>query len=146
MRLWHKELICVLPNNQLKGQWNEINAIIGSINKHNSPRHGLVDYIMQYSSNDFNKYCTLVLSEIIRRNEKGTLKYNPTTSINKVDRFFEYPKWIGQYTTEKLYEYHHDMLYLEICYWNLFEKYIRGLINDEEFDLIEKRYKQIKRK
>lgn len=144
MRLWHKDLISVLPNSQLKGQWNEINAIIGAINKHNSPRHGLVNYIMEYSVEDFKKYCTLILSEIIKRNDNGSIKYNPTSSVDKVNLFFEYPKWIGEYTTEKLYEYHHDLKYLEICYWNLYEKYIRDLITDEEFELLESKYREMK--
>ncbi|PBH86861.1 pyrimidine dimer DNA glycosylase/endonuclease V, partial [Clostridioides difficile] len=33
MRLWHKDLIDVLPKNQLVSQWRELLAIKGSIDK-----------------------------------------------------------------------------------------------------------------
>ena len=31
MRLWHKDLICVLPKNQLLGQWREVCLIAKEI-------------------------------------------------------------------------------------------------------------------
>ena len=34
MRLWHIDLIPVLPNNQLSGQWKELGSIYKNQNRH----------------------------------------------------------------------------------------------------------------
>ena len=48
MRLWHKDLIKVLPNNQLIGQWRECCAIAVNIKNKGFPNHILVNRIMDY--------------------------------------------------------------------------------------------------
>ena len=45
MRLWHKDLIDVLPNQQLVAQWRELSAIAGAIQKHGTPNHLLVNFV-----------------------------------------------------------------------------------------------------
>lgn len=145
MRLWHKNLINVLPNAQIKGQWNEINAIIGSISKFGSPRHGLVNYIMAYDSSHFHRYCLLVLEEIQKRNKRETLKYNPRKSIEKINTFFQDNQWVG-IDTDSLFEDHHHDEYFVICYYNLLEKYRAKLIPDNEWQIIEAMYRQTNQK
>jgi uncharacterized protein (TIGR02328 family) len=43
MRLWHTDLIKDLPRQQLLGQWREIHAIIGIINKHGKVNHSTIN-------------------------------------------------------------------------------------------------------
>ena len=43
MRLWHYKLIPFLPDNQLKAQWRELNAIFL-----NEPKHILINYVYEY--------------------------------------------------------------------------------------------------
>ena len=54
MRLWHKDLIDVLPNGQLLGQWRECCAIARNIKAKGTPNHLLVNKIMDYPDIDFN--------------------------------------------------------------------------------------------
>ena len=39
MRLWHKDLISVLPRQQLLGQWRECCLIARNIAEKNTPNH-----------------------------------------------------------------------------------------------------------
>lgn len=41
MRLWHKDLITVLPRQQLLGQWRELCAIMRNIEERGTPGHVL---------------------------------------------------------------------------------------------------------
>ena len=43
MRLWHIDLISVLPREQLVAQWRELSAIAGAIQKKGTPNHILVN-------------------------------------------------------------------------------------------------------
>ena len=47
MRLWHKDLISVLPREQLVAQWRELSAIAGAIQKNGTPNHGLVNFVLE---------------------------------------------------------------------------------------------------
>ena len=46
MRLWHKDLIPVLPRQQLIGQWRECCLIAKQISEKGTPNHILVNKIM----------------------------------------------------------------------------------------------------
>ena len=54
MRLWHKDLIGVLPQKQLVSQWRECCAIVRNIAVNGSPNHIPVNKVMDYPS-CFNK-------------------------------------------------------------------------------------------
>ena len=56
MRLWHKDLIDVLPKNQLVSQWRELLAIKGSIDKKGTPNHLLVNKVLNYSIDISNEH------------------------------------------------------------------------------------------
>ena len=56
MRCWHKDLIPVLPKQQLMGQWRECCLIARSIEKHGTPNHLLVNRIMDYPMDHFWTY------------------------------------------------------------------------------------------
>ena len=53
MRLWHKDLISVLPREQLVAQWRELSAIAGNIQIKNTPNHILVNKVIGEESNLF---------------------------------------------------------------------------------------------
>ena len=67
MRLWHKNLIPVLPREQLVAQWREISAIAGNIQTKGTPNHILVNKIMDYPMNHFVTYAATVRAEMTER-------------------------------------------------------------------------------
>lgn len=67
MRLWHKNLINVLPREQLIGLWRELSAIAGSIQKKGTPNHILVNFVLEYDYDHFISYAAEVREEMTRR-------------------------------------------------------------------------------
>ena len=59
MRLWHKDLISILPREQLVAQWRELSAIAGAIQKNGTPNHGLVNFVLDYDYDNFISYAYL---------------------------------------------------------------------------------------
>ena len=116
MRLWHQYLLSVIPKSQLLAQWRELNSIFAK-----EDRHILINYIYDYSKDDLFSYTQLVLHEMRARNI--TIR-----TIDKMERYFE----DGPF--EKVrhpFVHHHNAEYLEICYFNLKEKFMRG---QKDFD------------
>lgn len=70
MRLWHIDLIPVLPREQLVAQWRECSAIAGAILKNGSPNHLLVNFVMNYPFDEFISYCYYVRQEMTKREYK----------------------------------------------------------------------------
>ncbi|WP_144511448.1 pyrimidine dimer DNA glycosylase/endonuclease V [Bacillus sp. FJAT-22090] len=125
MRLWHQNLLSILPKSQLLAQWRELNSIFAK-----EDRHILINYIYDYSKDDLFSYTQLVLSEMRERNI--TIR-----TVDKMERYF------GDEPFEKIehpFHNHHNDEYLEICYFNLKEKFIRG---QKDFDAA--RYEVLKR-
>ena len=60
MRLWHKDMISILPREQLVAQWRELSAIAGNIQTKGTPNHILVNKIMDYPLNHFVTYAAAV--------------------------------------------------------------------------------------
>lgn len=128
MRLWHKNLIKVLPNKMLVAQWRELAAIVGSINKKGTPNHRLVNIILDYDNDHFYTYTKLVYDEMINRNMKPKdvtyKKIKDYCGSEMVDISDLYKDW------------HNDRYYKQ-CYSNLEEKYDRGIISESEWEKIE---------
>lgn len=130
MRLWHYKLIPVLPNDMLVSQWRECIAIKRQWEK-GTLKHRLVSYVMDYDTSDFLAYVNQVVSELQKRNIKYQQKYVDelvqfTHGWINLDKDFHYPE--------------HNFQYLEQCYYNLMEKYDRGIISDEEWSKIDDLY------
>lgn len=70
MRLWHKDLIPVLPRQQLLGQWRECCAIMSNIAKKGTPNHVLVNKVMDYNHDHFYTYALHVKDEMRKRGYK----------------------------------------------------------------------------
>lgn len=125
MRLWHKDLLSVLPRLQLVSQYRECCCIAKSIAEKGTPNHILVNRIMDYPLNHFVIYTVHVIVEMERREYK----------VNH-ERFWG---WIGatdwipaESDGRELFADWHDDVYLRECLYNLEEKAIcRGFPADE---------------
>ena len=132
MRLWHKDLIPVLPREQLVAAWRELSAIAGSIQLKGTPNHILVNKVLDYDYDHFITYTATVRSEMTARGYRTMDKVwnkiillKPNYNIIPIKDV--YPKWM-------------DNEYLTICYYNLKEKWICGGIKLEDWQKIEKLY------
>lgn len=130
MRLWHKDLIRVLPRQQLLGQWRECCCIARNISIDNTPNHMLVNKIMDYPLNHFNYYGQLVGSEMFHRgysvNQDEFDKW--LRSDEPIPRLpYPYPEY------QDLFKDWHNLRYLTQCYYNLQEKYDCGGISNEDW-------------
>ena len=131
MRLWHKNLITVLPREQLISQWRELSAIAGAIQKNGTPNHILVNFVLDYDYNNFISYAYYVRDEMTYRGYKTMdsvwnkiISLKPDYTILPFDQIY----------TEKM-----DNTYWIICYYNLKEKWICGGIKSTDWDKIEQR-------
>ena len=115
MRLWHKDLIPMLPNSQLVAQWRELNSIFKKKDK-----HILINYIYEYDEIHLYKYTMLVIDEIKKRNFQIKSYSNMN---NYFSNFVMHDDIIGY---DDIFIKHHNKDYLMMCYYNLKEKYIRG--------------------
>ena len=124
MRLWHKDLISVLPRKQLLGQWRECCVIASNIKNKGTPNHLLVNKIMDYPLDHFYKYAEMVYNECKKRGYKVKFetfdKYFPHDRPERVD-----------IADEELFAKWHNNMYFRQCYYNLEEKYCCGGIDGE---------------
>lgn len=128
MRLWSKQLIHVLPRQQLVAQWRECSSIAGNILTKGTPNHILVNKIMDYPIDHFITYAALVRSEMTNRG------YKTMDSVaNKIISLK--PDWEA-IPADKLYSQWMNDEYITICCWNLYEKYLCGGITKEEWQKI----------
>ena len=134
MRLWHKDLIRVLPRQQLLGQWRECCSIAKSIKESGAPNHILVNKIKEYPEEHFWAYAMLVRDDMIRRGYRCDIskfgQYCPNGWLERAndiefDYMFIFYGW-------------HTFRYLRQCYYNLQEKRDCGAISKEEWEKIEK--------
>lgn len=125
MRLWHYKLIPVLPNAMLVSQWRECIAIKRQWEK-GTLKHRLVSYVMEHDKNMFMSYTLKITNEMNIRNIKYQNKY-----LSEICDFC--------YNGQSFYNNYpeHNDRYLKQCYYNLQEKFDRGIITKEEWKKIE---------
>lgn len=144
MRLWHKDLIPVLPDKQLIGQYRELCCIAKNIAEKGTPNHLLVNKVLNYPIIHFICYSDLVLNEMKNRNIKiNEESYsNFAINCNKASVYFPvlFNKDILIKSTEDIYSNWMDMRYLNQCYINLQEKYDCGGIRIKDWEMIRKLY------
>ena len=130
MRLWHKDLIPVLPLDQLKGEWSELSAIAGKILLRGTPNHRLVNKILDCPLEHFITYGDLIYRERLKRGLKASMSVrNKIFSVSPTDEKVIYEELFSEWHTDR---------YLRQCYYNLQEKYDCGGLTDEEWERIEK--------
>lgn len=117
MRLWHVDLLAYLPKGQLLSQWRELNSIFAK-----EDRHILIKYIYDYPKDDLYLYTKKVLEEMKNRGYQ-------IRTYEKMNNYFD---GLGPVKDRKPFLHHHNLEYLEICFYNLKEKFIRGQKDYEE--------------
>ena len=132
LRLWSYQLIKFLPRQQLLSQWRECVCIAKSIHDNGIPNHILVNKIMDYPISEFNAYCNIVLVEMLRRGYKVS-----SSSIQKLDDYIDFVVDSNEQYYEP-FEGWHDEDYIQICLWNLYEKFLCGGVTETEWDLLKR--------
>lgn len=116
MRLWHKSILTVLPDMQMRALWRECVCIAVNIVANDTPNHMLVNKIMDYDMAHFNTYIYLVYSEMKRRG------YNVRKdSVDKINKLIGDNPCMVDF--DRLYANWHNDRYLKQCYYNLQEKF-----------------------
>jgi len=130
MRIWHTNLIKALPQQHLVAQWRELSAIAGAIQKNGTPNHVLVNFVLDYDYNHFISYAYYLRQEMdCRKIRTMNSVWNKIVSLKP------------NYTLlpiDEVYKEKMDALYLEICYYNLYEKYLCGMFDNEDMENINK--------
>lgn len=137
MRLWHKDLIPVLPEMQLRGQWRECVLIAKALHENNL-NHVLVNRVKDYPTEHFFQYFGMVWREMLKRKYKADLK-RLIPYIKNEEQFnafwkmpIEYDNLFDCYCNGKFIRWHHKR-YLRQCLYNLEEKAIAGGIPYQEW-------------
>lgn len=127
LRLWHQDLLSVLPKSQLLAQWRELNSIYAK-----EDRHILINYIYDYPKDDLYAYTQLVLHEMRARNIN-------IRTVDKMERYFAEGSFED---VAHPFARHHNKEYFEICYFNLKEKFMRGQkdFDTERYEALRKMY------
>jgi uncharacterized protein (TIGR02328 family) len=130
MRLWHRDLIKILPKQQLLSQWRECCCIARNIKVNGTPNHILVNKIIRYSDSHLDAYARMIYAEMWNRGYKCNwdlyAKHRSEISYIKEDQIFK--NW-------------HNDRYLKQCLYNLQEKYDCGGIPETEWSAIYNMYK-----
>lgn len=138
MRLWHKDLIPVLPGKQLVGQWRECCLIMKTIAEKGTPNHILVNKIMDYSLSHFFHYAQMVEAEMRYRGYKCDFQ-----------KFFKYFRKACQgevmtdFDRSEVFKGWHNDKYCIQCVHNLEEKYDCGGMTEEEWRRIDKKWFEV---
>jgi len=138
MRLWHVDLLPVLPRKQLVSQWRECCAIAGSIAKRGTPNHPLVNKVLS-SRDDFVVYTAHVIEELHKRGYKisynARVKFTENVFSNSLtfEHLYRHPKPFPEWFNDR---------YFFQCYYNLQEKYDCGMIECSDWLKIEHIYNQ----
>ena len=134
MRLWHYKLVPILPDKMLVSQWRECIAIKRQWEK-GTLKHRLVSYVKEHNKEYFMQYVAHIDTEMtIRRIKHQDKYYNEILSFceEDIDNEADY---------EEIPYPEHNNRYLKQCYYNLQEKYDRGIITKEEWNKIESEIK-----
>ena len=126
MRLWHKDLIPVLPRKQLLSQWRECCCIAKAIHDRGTPNHILVNKVLEYPEAQFNVYTLTVRNEMLKRGYK--CNWNRYTKW-RINRNYEWE-------IKDIFSNWHNNRYLTQCLYNLQEKYDCGGISENEWKTI----------
>lgn len=116
MRLWHEDMINLLPRQQLLGQHRECAALRGNgWNK----KHETVNYVFEYNPYKLFQYHILIINEMLNRGYKpDNLWLDPYYRGKSCEKYNEIDI-IEQ--TKPIYKEHDDNYYTE-CVENLKEK------------------------
>lgn len=138
MRIWHYLLLSYLPDLQFKGQLRELVAIMHDWRDKGKTNHLLINKVMEYSKNNLTFYFLLYECEYNKRYGKFLDEYRI--------EFIEFSKGSEKITTLNPFPGWHNIAYLNICMWNLYEKHLaigKSRITDKEWKILCEGYKKI---
>lgn len=142
MRLWHKDLIDVLPKRQLIAQWKECCNIVDRMQNGKRINNTLVNPIVNYTKSHFYLYCCMVCKEMYSRGY-DVPEYSREKILSYVsDEEKQISDRIERDGT--LFEGWHNERYLNQCYYILEEKFDRGIIPQNEWDLFRNKFLKLK--
>ena len=119
MRLWHEQMISILPKNQLLGQHRECCALRGNgWNK----KHKTVDYVFSYSPYHLFMYHSLVMDEMEKRGYKVSEEWRDKNYRGKTAE--KYDNLEEKMIESPIYKEHNGE-YLMECIENLRNKGIK---------------------
>ena len=143
MRLWHKDLISVLPEMQLKWQWREC-CLIAKALLENNLNHVLVNRVKDYPTEHFFQYCGMVFREMQKRGYKvdknRLLQYAILYEVQAFENEpIEYDNLFDCYVKGKFIRWHYSR-YLKQCLCNLEEKAMCGGIPPKEWEKVVEKF------
>ncbi|MGI5839188.1 MAG: TIGR02328 family protein [bacterium] len=118
MRLWHQDLLPLLPRQQLLGQHREICALRG---RGWGRKHATVDYVFRYSPERLYRFHRLVLAEMVRRGYRPDPAWAEPCYRGRNCPPYERMPVGGTFGTGLVYP-EHDAAYREKCLENLRKK------------------------
>ncbi len=116
MRLWHENLIPLLPRQQLLGQHRECCALRGN---GWGKKHSTVNYVFNYKPYKLYQYHVLVMNEMIKRDYKPDLKWMQPEYRGKMCN--RYTNIVSCYISKPIYP-EHNADYMKECIANLADK------------------------
>ena len=116
MRLWHEQIIPLLPKNQLLGQHRECCALRGNGWK---KKHKTVDYVFSYSPYELFLYHSLVMDEMEKRGYQVSIEWRDKNYRGKIAE--KYRNLEEKMIDSPIYK-EHNQEYLQECIENLREK------------------------
>ena len=116
MRLWHEQIIPLLPKNQLLGQHRECCALRGNGWK---KKHRTVDYVFSYSPYELFLYHSLVMDEMEKRGYQVSIEWRDKNYRGKIAE--KYRNLEEKMIDGPIYK-EHNQEYLQECIENLREK------------------------
>ena len=116
MRLWHEQMIPLLPKNQLLGQHRECCALRGNGWK---KKHKTVDYVFSYSPYELFLYHSLVMDEMEKRGYQVSIEWRDKNYRGKIAE--KYRNLEEKMMDSPIYK-EHNQEYLQECIENLREK------------------------
>lgn len=131
MRIWHKDLIDVLPRQQLLAEWRELNSIFKK-----QDNHILINFVYEYPKEHLLCYSNLIIEEFNKRGYK----------IKNTDNMYNYFKNISVpyllyiQKNKSIFKDKMDEKYLRQCLYNLEEKAMCGGITSEEWKKIYEKF------
>lgn len=125
MRIWHTDLIPVLPKQQLNGEWRELNTIFKAKKPVN---HLLINFAYSYPKAHLLAYTIKILVERDRRGYKS----NTAAMIE----YFTAENYAEAEKITAPFPWKMDERYLTECFFNLQEKYICGGVTYGEWEAI----------
>ena len=119
MRLWHEQIIHILPKNQLLGQHRECCALRGNgWNK----KHKRVDYVFTYSPYNLFIYHSKIMDEMEKRGYRVSIEWRDKNYRGQKAK--SYSNLEETNISTPIYKEHNDE-YLSECIENLARKGIK---------------------